>query len=240
MNYCLNGDFIKYSNIHGRIDIGTSKLFDDSQDLGGTEESFLQYMIKKIKIYTKKVNNKKYIDAIQLIYRNIKTSEIKELPIRGKNKLYPEEDVEVFELKPGEFFTNVNMVIPLKLEHIYQIGFETNKHRQLLVGSEEGKDNEDKNIINNDGNYYNIILGTFGYYNKKMDSLGLYYISLKEYIKKYYIGYFELNHKLKKNEIFRKELEKKYETLNLEEKFLYKACLLPSGAFNEIVKYCIL
>ena len=68
MSFCLEEDLVKYSNIYGRIDLDTSKLFDDSQDLGGTEDTFLNYIIKQIKIYTKKINNKKIIYAIQLTY----------------------------------------------------------------------------------------------------------------------------------------------------------------------------
>ena len=46
MNYCLEGDFVQYSESYGRID-DNSKLFDDSKDLGGMEDSFLNYLSKK-------------------------------------------------------------------------------------------------------------------------------------------------------------------------------------------------
>jgi hypothetical protein len=242
MNYYLETKLIKNSSLYGKIELESSKLFDDSKDLGGTEEALFQNIIKKIKIYKKSANNKKYIDAIQLTYRNIETNEIKELDIRTKNSAYSVEDTEEFELKQGEFFTNFNISFPLGINHIYQIGFETNKKRKVLIGSELSKKIAAvNNIINNNGNekFYNIILGTFGYYNKQLDSLGLYYVGLKEYLKKFYYGYFEMKRILKKDEKFRKKLEKNYDNFNQEEKFLFKTCLLPDKAFNEIIKFCM-
>ena len=232
MDYCLEGDLVKYSNIYGRIDLGTSKIFDDSQDLGGTEDTFLNYIIKQIKIYTKKINNNKIIYAIQLTYKNIKTKELKELPLRGRNEVYKEEDIEIFEIKSGEYLTNFYIRYPLKLDYIYQLGFETNKKRKVLIGTEI---DEEKNIITNGGK--NIILGTFGYYNNKLDSFGILFIDIKDYLKKFYIGYFELKFKLKNNEKFRNTIENNYKNLKEEDKYLFKACLLPEVAFNFIIKF---
>lgn len=234
MSFCLEEDLVKYSNLYGRIDLDTSKLFDDSQDLGGTEDTFLNYIIKQIKIYTKKINNKKIIYAIQLTYKNIKTKELKELPLRGRNEKYKEEDIEIIEVKPGEYLTNFYIRYPLKLDYIYQLGFETNKKRKVLIGTEI---DEEKNIITNGGK--NIILGTFGYYNNKLDSFGIFYIDIKEYLKKFYIGYFELKFKLKKNEKFRNTIENDYKNLKEEDKYLFKVCLLPDVVFNLIIKFLI-
>ena len=233
MNYCLEGDFIQYGNIYGRIDVN-SKPFDDSKELGGTEELFLQYLIKKIKIYTKLVKGKHIISGIQLTYQNIKTKQFKELPIRNQNTKIEEEEIELFELKPGEYLTNFYIRFSFDSDYIYQLGFETNKKRKIIKGSEFG---EKKNIRINCGN--NLILGTFGFYSENIYSLGVLYVNLVEYLKKYYIGYFELKKKLKKDEKFKQNIEKNIIGYSNIDKCLYKVSLLPDAIFNEIIKFCI-
>ena len=234
MNYCLEGDFIQYSNNFGYID-NDSNLFDDSQDLGGTEELLLQYLIKKIKIYTDKKYKKEFIYGIQITYQNIKTKEIKELPIRINNReKYFNKDFQIIELLSGEYLTNFNIRFGKEAEYIYQISFETNKKRKILIGSEC---EETKNIKDNDEE--NIILGTYGYYNRKIDSFGVLYVNLKDYLKKFYTGYFELKIRLKKDKKFLKENQEKFETFSKSNKFLLKTCLLPDASFNEIIKFCI-
>ena len=202
MNYCLEGNFVQYSDIYGRIDIN-SKLYDDSQELGGKEEIFLLYLIKKIKIYSKIISKKEIISSIQLTFQNIKTKEIKELPIRTKNNNNIKNDeIEIFELKSGEYLTNFFIRYSIKSNYISQLGFETNKKRKILKGCQFG---EDKKIITNGKG--NIILGTFGYFNDKLDSIGMLYVNIKDYLKKYYIYYFELKLKLKKIKILKIKLK---------------------------------
>jgi len=234
MNYCLEGDFIQYSESYGRLD-DNSKLFDDSKELGGTEDSFLNYLIKNIKIYTEKKSKKEIITGIQMTYQNIKTKEIKELPLRINNKKHLiNEDFKIIEILRGEYLTNFYIRYMNEAEYIYQLGFETNKKRKIMVGNEYG---EDKKIRTN--NKGNIILGTFGYFSQKLDSFGILYVNLKDYLTKFYIGFFELKLKLKKDEIFRKENENKFEFFSDSDKFILKTCTLPDGAFFEIIKYCI-
>jgi hypothetical protein len=234
MNYCLEGDFVQYSESYGRID-GNSKLFDDSKELGGTEDSFLNYLIKNIKIYTGKKSKKEIIIGIQMTYQNIKTKEIKELPLTINNKKHLiNEDFKIVEVLPGEYLTNFYIRYTNEAEYIYQLGFETNKKRKIMIGTENG---EDKKIRTN--NKGNIILGTFGYFSQRLDSFGILYVNLKDYLTKFYIGYFELKLKLKKDEIFRKENEKKFQSFSESDQFILKACTLPDGAFFEIIKFCI-
>ena len=65
------------------------------------------------------------------------------------------------------------------------------------------------------------------------------YVNLNEYLKKYYIGYFELKFKIKKDEKFKKKIEDDYKNASKENKYLIKVCLLPDNTFNEIMKFCI-
>ena len=234
MNYCLEGDFIQYGNIFGRISVN-SKPFDDSKELGGTEDLFLQHLIKSIKIYTKSVKEKDIISGVQLTYQNLKTKKLKELPIRCKStKSDEKEEIESFELKSGEYLTNFYIRFAFNSEYIYQLGFETNKKRKILKGTEYG---EDKNIRTNGGK--NLILGTFGYYSENLDSIGVFYVNLEDYLKKYYIGYFELKFKLKKDKKFKENIENNIKDFTDIDKWLFKICLLPDTIFNEIMKFCI-
>ena len=233
MAYCLEGDLVNYSGNYGAFDIN-SNYFDDSKDLGGTQETLLRNIIKRIKIYTGKRDNKEIIGGIQLTYKNINTKEIKELSIRKGNINYEDEEIEIFEIKPGEYLINFFIRFPNDGEYIYQIGFETNKKRKILKGSDIG---ENKIIKSNGGE--NIIVGTFGYFSTKLDSFGVLYVHLREYFKKFYIAYFELKYKIKKDEKFRKEIEYKFETLSLSNKYLFKTCLLPDGIFADIIKFCL-
>ena len=233
MSFCLESDLVKYGGNYGSFDLN-SIYFDDSQDLGGTETTFLQNKIKIIKIHTGNVNNEEVIIGIQLTYLNMATKEIKELPIRKGNVEYNNEDIKALEINPGEYLINYSIRLSFDLDLIYQIGFETNKNRKLFVGSEKG---EEKVMNLNEGKY--LIVGTFGHYNKKLESLGVQYVKLKDYIKKFYRAYFELKFKIKKDENYKEKLKAKYMSLKESDKYLFKACLLPDGAFSIIMKYCI-
>lgn len=234
MDYCLETTIVQYSNIYGCIDT-SSKPFDDSQEIGGNEDILFEYLIRKIKIFTKKVKEKEIISGIQLSYKNKKTNKIKELPLRQLNmKNNKDEEVEIFELKPGEYLINFFIRFEFISAYIYQLGFETNKKRKVLKGCEVG---ENKYIETNGGD--NIILGTFGYYTQKLDSLGVFYINKNEYLKKFYIGYFELKYKIKKDEKYKKSIEDNFKKVSKEDQYLIKVCLLPDNSFFEIMKFCM-
>ena len=234
MAYCLEGDFVKYSGNYGIIDI-KSKPFDDSQDLGGTEAALLHHRIKSIKIYTGKIKEHIVIGGIQITYKNIITNEVKELPIRKGNIQYEEEDINVFELESGEYLNKFHIRFENDENYLYQLGFETNKKRQFLKGCEYG---EEKNSDLNKKDI--IILGTFGHYNTKLDSIGILFVDALEYNKKNNKGYFELKFRIKKDKKYRKKIEKKYKDLSESDKYLFKTCLLSEHCFNEIIKFVIL
>ena len=202
--------------------------------MGGTEESLLQYIITKIKIFSGKKNEKEIIGGIQLIYQNLKSKEIKELDARKGNVNYEDENIDIFELHSGEYLINFFVRISEDRDYICQLGFETNKCRKILKGSDNG---ENKIITTNGGR--NLILATFGHYNINFESIGVLYINIEDYLKKFYKGYFELKFKLKKDEKYKKKIEKSYETLSTSDKMLLKSCLLPDSTFNIIMKYCI-
>lgn len=232
MSYCLLSNFVKYSFPYGTISLN-SKYFDDSKDLGGTEQALLNYTIKNIKIFSCKKEEAIFINGVQLTYKNKRTNELKELEIRKGNIEYEEEEVETFEIKSGEYLTNFYIRIPKDKDIITQIGFETNKKRKILKGEENG---ENRTIYCNGGQ--NIIIGTFGHYNQKLDAFGVLFINSKEYIIKFYKIYFDLKFKLKKDEKYRKKIESKYEALSESYKYLLRTCLLPDNPFVEVLKFC--
>ena len=104
-----------------------------------------------------------------------------------------------------------------------------------MVGIEEG---EDKIISSNGGD--NIIVGTFGGTNQKLDSMGCLYVSKKEYLKRALFSIFMLRYKIKKDENFKKTWDEKCNTLPLEYQFLWRTVNLPDAAFTQIISFCYL
>ena len=202
-----------------------SKHFNDKDFLG---ENYLYYKIIKIKIWSGKIDSKDVINGIQVFYKNILDGKIiTPGEYKGDEGL---NFVDEFEIKSNEYL--INFHIRVGDYYVTQVGFETNKGNKILVGGTIG---EDKPILSNGGD--NIIVFLYGAYNNCLHSLGVGYINKKDYLKKFYIGYFELKFKLKNNEKFRNTIENNYKNLKEEDKYLFKACLLPEVAFNFIIKF---
>jgi len=233
MSYCLESDVVKYSRHYGYIDLN-SKYFDDSKDLGGTDKALLEHIIKSIKIFSGKKDNIIIIGGIQITYWNLKTKENIELNERKGDIQYEDEDIEKFDIKPGEYLTNFYIRFDNNSNYITQLGFETNKKRKILKGCETG---ELKYININGGENY--ILGTFGNFNQKLDSFGVLYMNFKDYIQSKYKAYFELEFKIRKDKSFKDKIKQNYETLSESYKYLFKSCTLPNSLFLEIMKFCI-
>ena len=84
----------------------------------------------------------------------------------------------------------------------------------------------------------NIIITIYGCYNKYLDAIGVGYVERNCYLKKMCFGYFELRFKFKKDENFKNEWLKKYDSLTLFEKALLKTCILSDAAFTQIIRFC--
>ena len=76
--------------------------------------------------------------------------------------------------------TDFHIRFPNEAKYISQIGYATNKGNKTLV-PEQSEDGVYKTIKQNGGN--NIIIWTFGCFNKRLNTLGILYIPKKEYIK---------------------------------------------------------
>ena len=223
-------ELIQYSGNFGGID-QESQCWDDYEEMG--EEELLKHKIVKIKIFTGELSGKKAIFGIDVTYKNITNGEIKKTKEhRGSEQFL---DSKEFEIGPDEYLINFHIRFTNEANYISQLGFETNKEHSILEGSEEG---EDKTITSNGGD--NIIIGTFGCLNKKLDAMGILFISKKEYFKKKLFRFFMLRNLVKKDPKFKKTWDEKYNELSNDFKCLWRTVNLPDTAFAPIIKYCYL
>ena len=204
-----------------------SKHFNDKDFLG---DNYLYYKIQKIKIWSGKKDSKDIINGIQVWYKNILDGKLV-TPGEFKGDEGNDNVVE-FEVKPNEYLTDFHVRIDTE---VTQVGFETNKHNNILVGGTQGEDK----IINSNGGE-NIIVFLYGAYDNLLHALGVGYVNKKDYMKTLFIGFFQLRHKLKKDEAFKKKCLENENTLSESDKVLLKTCLLPDTAFNEIIKFCLI
>ena len=204
-----------------------SKHFNDKDFLG---DNYLYYKIQKIKIWSGKKDYKDIINGIQVWYKNKLDGKLV-TPGEFKGDEGNDNVVE-FEVKPNEYLTDFHIRIDTE---VTQVGFETNKHNNILVGGTQG---EDKIINSNGGD--NIIVFLYGAYDNLLHALGVGYVNKKDYMKTLFIGFFQLRHKLKKDEAFKKKCAEIESTLAESDKVLLRTCLLPDTAFNEIIKFCLI
>ena len=223
-------ELIQFDGQYGGI-FEDSKYFDDYEDMG--KEELLNYKIINVKIYSGMIENKKAIFGFSLTFRNIITGEIKSPKVHlGTDKYL---DLKELAISGNEYLTDFHIRFNDNCQYISQLGFSTNLKRQILEGSEEG---QDKVIAKNGGDY--IIIGTIGYINKKLDSIGCITVSKKEFLKKDLFRFFVLRYKIKKDEKFKKEWDENYKELPNDFKYLWRAINLPDAAFMEIIKFCFL
>ena len=202
-----------------------TKTFDDMQNI--FKYKYLQQKIIKLKIWSGKKDGSDVIYGIQAFYKNINTGK---LTITDEYKGDGFQTVEEFNIKSNEYLNKFYVRFD---SEITRVGFETNKGNKFIVGDGKG---EDKYIKINDGN--NIIITIYGCYNKYLEAIGVGYVERNWYLKKMCFGYFELRFKFKKDENFKNEWLKKYDSLTLFEKALLKTCILPDAAFTQIIRFC--
>lgn len=224
-------EFVQYSGNYGGI-TQESVFWDDYEDMG--EETLLKHKIIKIKIYSGTFSEKQVIFGFGCVFKNLYTGEIKEEKVhKGTDQFL---DVKEYEIRGEEYLTDFHIRFPNEAEYITQLGFGTNKKSPcILIGTEEG---EDKTITSNGGD--NIIIGTFGCTNKKLDAMGILFVKKKEYMKRKLFSIFMLRFKVKKDANFKEKWDQKYNELPSDFKYLWKTVNLPDAAFVEIIKYCYL
>ena len=160
---------IKYSGNYGGI-TQESKVWDDLEAYG--EKKLLNLKIIKVRIYSGKFNDKDAIFGISFTYKDLTNGKEIIVDHKGSDDFV---DVKELVIEQDEYLTDFHIRFTNESEYISQLGYTTNKGKLILIGSEEG---EDKNIPSNGGE--NIIIGTFGWFNKKLDATGVLFINKKE------------------------------------------------------------
>ena len=192
------------------------------------KEFLIGYRLYKIKCW---IDNDAGIVGIQLCYKDRETNE----EIISINKYKPEDsNLQEFILEPLELITRITIWKDNSLK-----GFEiiTNKKRIKRFGYDNGEkivpeEFEETNI--------NIILGFFFTYepNIGISSMGCYYLNRKYFSIILYSGILYLRIKLK-DENYKNEIKKKLKDMDISDRALYFACLLPSNQFFGIIKYTL-
>ena len=223
-----NEKIIKWTINHGEI-TQESKFWNDFEDIG--EEELLKNKIIKVKIFTGKKDGKDVIVGVGFTFKSYSSGE--EMPCKEHLGSLQYEDFKELDIKSDEYLTDFRIRVPYDLEYISQIGFKTSKGNELLVGKEDGNELP----INSNGGD-NIIIGTFGCANKKLDAIGILYVDKKQFLKRKCFALFMLNHLAKTDTDFKKETEEKYAKLEEDYKYLWKTVNLPNAIFSQVVKYC--
>ena len=167
-----DNSIIKYTGFYGGI-TQESKFWDDFEDYG--EKKLLNLKIIKVRIYSGKFNDKDAIFGVGFTYKDLTNG--KEILVDHKGSDFV--DVKEFVIKQDEYLIDFHIRFKPEADYISQLGYSTNQHNSILIGSEEG---EDKNIYSNGGG--NIIIGSFGCFNKKLDATGVLYVNKEKYFKR--------------------------------------------------------
>ena len=223
-----NEKIIKWTINHGEITL-ESKFWEDCEEMG--EEELLKNKIIKVKIFTGKNDGKDVIVGVGFTFKNYFSGE--EMPSKEHLGSLQYDDFKELDIKSDEYLTDFHIRLPYDLDYISQIGFKTSKGNQLFVGNEDG----DERPINSNGGD-NIIIGTFGCVNKKLDAMGIFYVNKKDFLKKRCFALIMLNHLTKTDKSFKKENEENYNKLEEDFKYVWKTVNLPDAAFSQVVKYC--
>ena len=205
-----------------------SEKSENLDDYDYFKEFLIGYHLHKIKCWSDKNNG---IIGIQIVYKDRETNE--EIITINKHRS-EDQNYQEFILKPLELITGLTIWINKSLK-----GFElsTNKNRFKRFGFDTGEkiipeDFEDNNL--------NIILGFFFTCEPKMgfSSMGCYYLKRKYLSLILYSGILYLRIKLK-DEKYKNEIKKKINDMDISDKALYMACLLPQNHFIGIIKYTL-
>ena len=135
-------------------------------------------------------------------------------------------------IKSDDYLNHFKISLNKDNNEISQISFMTKMKKEISVGIKQ--ENE---IIDNLNEENNILVGFFGYFNKKINSIGGIYISKLTFIKKILFGYFMLRNFLK-NKKFKENWDLKYNELSVEFQYLWKSVNLPDVVFSLVMKYC--
>lgn len=197
-------------------------------DLSRFSYFLLCYRLHKIRCWQ---NKQLGIIGVQLYYKDRNTNE--EIISMNKSKNTESTLVE-FILDPLEYIIGLMVY---KTDYLNGFSIKTNKKRKKLFGYDIG-DEIIPEEFEEEGK--NVVLGFFFTFepNIVVSSIGCYYLNRIFFSLILYSGILYLRIKLK-DEKFRKEIEKKLNTLDQSYVALFKLCLLPNMQFYGVLKYSL-
>ena len=210
----------------------------DKESLSG-KELFPDFLyssttIKSLKVWFGSPPGKADIKAllgIQVKYINYITGERKETNYQGAPIEGVDVEIKELDIKEGDFLSKINLGFD---DYITHIKFTTKKGIPIEFGVVTESDLKTVNDINT-GN--NIILSIKGYFSKNgIRSMGVDYISFKDFCFIRWIDLLRLRHMFK-NEEYNKKKEKEYPKLNDGMKCIYRTCTIPDACFAKILSY---
>jgi len=193
-----------------------------------TKEKCMEYHIHKI-IYTLNENN--YIQSLQMIYKNRNDGHLEKLLDTISSHKDDEEKNEII----FEDFEEIILVrFWVKDERLVRFSIKTNMNKIKMIGADVNdglfKDDDietEKKII--------VGFGVNAGQKFGVSSMYCYYIDKKQFGIIEYEGLLQLRAKLKLDNKFRKEIEKK--DLNEKQKLILDTCDLPDTAFFPVAFY---
>lgn len=202
-----------------------AKEFDDIDLIG---DNYLYYIITKIKVWSGRKNGNTVIIGIQIFYMNIINGKILTTVYKGDRQ---EEKCHEIVLDENEYISDFSCKVD---KEVTGIGFVTNKGRKFKVGGGQVENKE--TLVTSHGPA--IILSFFGSYRSELESIGVVYMTRRNYSSALFVGYFELKFLLKKNELFKRSTLKKANSFKYSDQVLLKVCQLPNASFNQILRFC--
>ena len=164
-------------------------------------------------------------------YKNLLSQKIEIVEHKGKE---PFTGTKELNLEHDEYLTEYFVNYNDKFGVILALGFCTNKNKQIIFGK---KEKSDKFINLQDKQ--SIIVGSFGYLDKKINAIGFLYFE-KRIIQRYDLFrlIIILKYLIKNDKEFVKRIEKELDTLDIEYKYIWRVINLPDTSFACIIKFC--
>ena len=204
--------------------------FDDAEKI--SEKNMLKFKIIKLFIYLGYSDGEKAIIGIGCTYKNLLSGNTMNIINKSKTEV---EEIKEMDIKGNECLKKLNIQMD-SICSFTNLAFLTNKNNKLSFGKQEGRNR----IIYDDDTKDNIILGFFGSFSKKLESIGFYSTKRQYIFISYFYGLFSLKFKSNKDKNFRNIWDKKFKELPIDYKFLWKAVNLPDNckySFYLIIKY---
>ena len=222
----LEEEKLMYTQMPGVTENG-DKPWDDCDEF--TKNDIFKSKILNIKLYYEN----DYIIGISFTYKNLITRKIKVIEHLGKEIDNEKTKIKELNLDENEYISKFYANYNDKIENFLTIGFGTNKNRQILVG--EGGDSD---VYFNSQDDKNIIIGSFGFLQKKIKAIGCLYYKKSIILKYDLFKFLELRNKIKKNEEFKNKMDKDIGNLDIIYKYIWKTVNLPNTPFAVVLGFC--